>query len=178
MYRSRKQVLVVLVAAVIFTLVSGCGPCVVNVTPPATNCANHLRQIGMASQLYLNDHRVFPFAGEGAAGHEHIQLLFDGGYLDEPEVAVCPALSDVPTVKGASGKYTLDPKSCSYLWAKEPTNDHDLATLPLAADAQEMKAPAGRGPTGGRMVLFVGGHVKWVPTEVFEKEIKPHLTTE
>lgn len=143
-----------------------------------TRCANNLRQIGMASQLYLNDHKVFPFAGDDADGYEHIQLLFDGGYLHDPVAAICNASSDVPATIDVSGKCTLGPENCSYLWAKEPRNDSDPADLPLAADAHETKGPKGSVHPGGRMVLFNRFRVKWIPEEEFQEKIQPHLTTE
>lgn len=161
-----------------------------------TQCANNLRQIGMASQLYLNDYRIFPFNFGDAVdrkdkpidqdedakkGFEHIQLLFDTGNLDDSNVLICGSSKDQPAGMDDDGKLVgnLRDFNCSYLWTKKARNDSDRSTLPLAADKAQKDGPREDCHTGGRMVLFVGGHVKWKTTDMLEREkILEKLTAE
>lgn len=160
-----------------------------------TQCANNLRQIGMASQMYLNDYRIFPFNyGEtfdekeepidededARKGFEHLQLLFETKMLDDPEVFICGASTDQPAAMSADGILEkLRPHNCSYLWTKKPRNDSDRSTLPLGADKAQKDGPGENCHAGGRMVLFVGGHVKWHTTQDLEKkQTLDYLTAE
>ena len=105
-------------------------------------CANNLRQIGIASTMYMNQYRTFP----------HKDVFQE-------------ALRD------ASGRSSLDPDSCSYLWAAEPQTDETPVTVPLAACNPD-------GHTGGRNILFVGGTVRWTSAEEFEEKYRKHFPPE
>jgi prepilin-type N-terminal cleavage/methylation domain-containing protein len=154
-------------------------------------CSNNLKQLGLAAQMYLNDHRIFPFnLGEAAGekedafgdeeesatrGHDHIQVIFDGGYIDDPEVVVCPASKDVPASIDDEGRYVLKViggpvSNCSYAWAKEVKTDGDPSTDPLASDNAEKDETRGDdNHPGGRNVLYLQGNVKWVPTKELDR---------
>lgn len=134
-------------------------------------CAINLRQIGIASQLYLNDHRALPFAGDDASGHEHIQLLFDEGILDDPEVVICAISTDRVAPMADDGTIELADWTCSYLWANQPLDDSSRVRTPLAADDADHHL-------GGRNVLYVDGSVRWVTTTEFEEEVQPFLTAD
>lgn len=146
-------------------------------------CASNLRQIGIAAALYLSEHRAYPFAEAGASGTprkgcEHLQILFDEGFLDDPEVVICGASIDPPPSMNADGKFALTSVSCSYIWARGPLDDASPAKTPLAADKAERDGMKGNCHPGGRNVLYLDGSVKWVSTEKFEKEIRKQLTPE
>jgi hypothetical protein len=130
-------------------------------------CSNNLKQLGLAAQMYLNDHRIFPLA-EGGGGPDPtglcaIQLLFDQEYIDDPEVVVCPASTEVPATLDASGRYTLTERTCSYLWNQNPVTPQSPSTTPLAACNCH---------AGGWNVLFAQGNVKWVTDKEFEKSYR------
>ena len=164
-----------------------------------TQCANNLRQIGLGSNLYLNDNRIFPFKfdaptsgkkddpfedkDEGVRkGYEHIEILFDAGFLDDPDVLVCrAATSDYPAEieDEDTGKIAkLHENNCSYIWTKKPRSDNDRSTIPLAADKSVRdETPDADCHRDGRMVLFVGGHVSWLTTnDIEKKKILEYLT--
>jgi hypothetical protein len=99
----------------------------------AAHCASNLRQIYMACFAYKDDHRAFPFAGEGARAHEHLQLLVDNGYIDDPELFVCPASKTEKRAEvDANGKFKLSENTCSYAYRKTPVkNIETVRTLQL-----------------------------------------------
>lgn len=68
-----------------------------------TKCANNLRQLGLASIQYADDKRFFPHVGkltelDGRVNTNHapryMRTLITFGYLDNPEVFVCPSSYD------------------------------------------------------------------------------------
>jgi len=70
-----------------------------------TKCANNLRQLGLASVMYSDDKRFFPHVGkltelDGRVNTNHVPrymlTLLTFGYLDNPEVFVCPESYDAP----------------------------------------------------------------------------------
>ena len=152
-----------------------------------TACANNLKQIGLASQMYLNELRVFPFSaksvgapskanpGTGATGSRHIQLLFDEVFLDDPEVAICPASTDVPATRNAAGGYTLGVGTCSYLWNLQPLTWSSPADIPLATCKAEKDGPGNDCHHGGRNVLLLQGNVKWISSAEFERNYKKYF---
>lgn len=158
-------------------------------------CASNLRQIGIASQLYLNEYRIFPFnygevsedkddpfgADEDSVskGFQHIQLLFNDEMLDNPEVAICGASTDQPASADAQEIYQLKARNCSYNWTKRPRGDGDKSTLPLAADKREKdKSPKENNHRGGRNVLNIDGSVKWLSSKAYKNTIAKYLTEE
>jgi prepilin-type N-terminal cleavage/methylation domain-containing protein len=164
-------------------------------------CSNNLKQLGLAAQMYLNDHRIFPYnlgdaAGEkedafgdeeesATRGLDHIQVLFDGDYIDDPEVVICPASKDIAATIDDEGRYVLKViapgvANCSYAWAKEVKTDGDPSTDPLAADnAEKDEARGNDNHPGGRNILYLQGNVKWVPTKELDRtEILDDLTAQ
>lgn len=171
--------------AVGLVILVGCwrGPVTVRTQSRKVQCASNLRQIGIAAQLYLNEHRAFPFAEADASGTprkgcEHLQILFEEEVLDNPEVVVCGASLDQTAFRNAANKFTLAPANCSYIWTRSPLGDEDPGSTPLAADKAEQGGPGRNCHPGGRNVLFLDGSVKWVSSKIFERDIKKHLTPE
>ena len=156
-------------------------------------CASNLRQVGIASQLYLNDYRIYPYDyGELterddqpfdedeeaiSKGYQHIQLLFNEKMLDNSEVVICGASTDQPAPEDAEEMYTLKAFNCSYNWTKKPRGDGDKSTLPLAADKAEKGEEFGdNNHNGGRNVLYLDGSVKWATSKRYAKKVAPLVT--
>ena len=102
------------------------------------DCANNLRQIGIALHNYATDH------------NEH----FPGGldalypdYIDDLDVFACPSVSS-----GGSGS----PSGGDYLY-------HSGLTEAAASTEALLEDKAGNHGEAGKNVLYVGGHTKWVP---------------
>ena len=144
-------------------------------------CSNNLRQLGIASQLYMNEYGTFPLASDEtdlatdestppALSRAHLQGLLNSGMLDDPDVVICPGSEDRPATKNANGTFTLTSDSRSYLWAQELLTDRSPGTAPLAA-CRDKSHPRGRN------LLFVDGSVKWVTKEEFEKSFRKYFNT-
>ncbi len=106
------------------------------------DCQNNLRMIGVAVQVYWQDHHQYP--GD-------LQTVFQTGMLNPPTFT-CPSSSDVlpaDSVIGARG-------TCSYVYVggsfgKEAQVDSVIA----------LEDPANHDLDGGN-VLYGDGHVEWV----------------
>jgi prepilin-type N-terminal cleavage/methylation domain-containing protein/prepilin-type processing-associated H-X9-DG protein len=99
-------------------------------------CANNLKQIGAALHMYATDyHEQFP---------ESLSALYSD-YIDDEGVFDCPSTTSIgtssnPDYNYITGKSLLDP-----------------STDPVVTDKAD-----NHGGKGGN-VLYVGGHVKWIP---------------
>jgi hypothetical protein len=125
--------------------------------------------------LYEQNHRMYPYAGEGAAAHEHFQLLVDTGIVGTPELFVCPASTQRPAKVDAEGHFVLSEDTCSYAYSSVPRNSFSRAMKRLAADKQmgDMQHEAGIN------VVYVGGNVEFVKAkrgETWEDLTKGQLT--
>jgi prepilin-type N-terminal cleavage/methylation domain-containing protein/prepilin-type processing-associated H-X9-DG protein len=98
-----------------------------------SNCGNNLRQIGIALHNYATDHRE--------RFPDDLDTLYPD-YIDDPEVFLCPSAGSA-----GGNDYTYH----SGLTEASPS------TTPLAEDNADNHGAAGKN------VLYVGGHVKWVP---------------
>ena len=161
-----------------------------------TACSNNLKNLGLAAQMYLNEYRIFPHSFDRKAagkkkkdafskeqtgakqGYNHIQTMFDEGFVDDPEVVICASAKDVPADEDDDGNIFLEEYNCSYAWAKDIKTDGDRSTDPLAADnAQKEEGLGEDNHQGGRNVLLLQGNVKWFSTRALEKdEIVEELT--
>ncbi|MCZ6602589.1 MAG: type II secretion system protein [Planctomycetota bacterium] len=161
-------------------------------------CSNNLRQIGIASQLYLNDFRIFPYdygvkvdededddpfddEDAGTQGYNHIQLLFNVNALDNPDVVICGASTDQPAGEDEEGIIRLRHTNCSYNWTKRPRGDGDKSTVPLAADRFEKSKDdddtlESNNHADGRNVLHIDGSVKFVRSKDYAKKYADLLT--
>ena len=154
-----------------------------------TACSNNLKNLGLASQMYLNEYRIFPHAFDrkgsdkkkkdafsrektGAKmGYHHIQTLFDENFIDDPEVVICASSKDTPAQEDEDGRIILEEYNCSYAWAKDVKTDGDKSTDPLAADNAQKEEDLGMdNHADGRNVLMLQGNVKWFSTKAIEKE--------
>lgn len=106
------------------------------------NCANNLRQIGIALHNYATDHNEkFPAT---------LEALYPN-YIDDPEVFVCPSTGNAaPSTGGIDG-------GTDYVY-KTGLSEASSSNEPLLEDKD------GNHP-GGKSVLYVGGHVKWVSAD-------------
>ena len=105
-----------------------------------TNCANNMRQIGIALHNYATDHRErFPSS---------LDALYPN-YIDDLEAFVCPS-----TGAGAPSA----PSGSSYLY-HSGLNESSPSTAALLEDN------SGNHKGAGKNILYVGGHVKWAPTD-------------
>ena len=161
-------------------------------------CAANLKNLGLAASMYLNDFQIFPhsldrkgskkkkkdaFSKEKTGtkmGYHHIQTMFDGGDLDDPDVVRCPSSKSVLAEEDDDGKIYLEDYNCSYLWAREIKTDGNKSTDPLSADHAQQEEDLGMdNHAGGRNVLMIQGNVKWFSTGALEKkEILEELTEE
>ncbi len=102
-------------------------------------CMNQLKQIGMASFIYANDHQgKFP---------PDLNALVREADLS-PKVFICPATKD-------------GPDDCSYVYRGADLDDSSSAMMILAYDRQ------GNHRDGNRNVLFADGHVQKMTEAAF-----------
>jgi prepilin-type processing-associated H-X9-DG protein len=119
-------------------------------------CGSNLRQIHISCMLYEQEHRVFPYAGEYAKAHEHLQLLVDTGFVTDPKLFICPgSTTEEPAKVDAQGHFVLSEDTCSYAYTNLMRSSSSKSTRRLAAD-KDFHHP------GGINVVFVGGNVEWV----------------
>ena len=127
-----------------------------------TACASNLRQIGIALHLYASDwNEDFPSTAAGAAG---LAPLFTG-YIDTRRIQKCPSDgSGVPV-----NPTTCDAANCSYAY-NDGMTESDISTTAVASDdgvsdndSNPLTAADDNHGADGVNVLFLGGHVKWIP---------------
>lgn len=100
------------------------------------DCANNLRQIGIALHNYATDHNErFP---------DSLDALYPE-YIDDLEIFVCPSTGNAAPSAPSGGSYTYH----------AGLTEAAASTTPLAEDN------AGNHQEAGKNVLYVGGHVKW-----------------
>ncbi len=107
------------------------------------DCANSLRQIGIALHNYAADHNErFP---------ENLDVLYPN-YIDDLDVFVCASTGHQAPAAGG-----IDSGS-DYVY-HSGLNDASPSTTPLLEDKEDNHGQAGKN------VLYVGGHVKWVSAD-------------
>ncbi|MCO5168842.1 MAG: PHD finger domain-containing protein [Planctomycetes bacterium] len=132
-----------------------------------SKCSGNLRQLGLAALQYADDRRFFPHVGpireldggvETADTPRALRALVRHGYLDLPQVFVCPSSADeaAPDLEGAPswtwgsarGAPDADPlgpgptadpalaetTELSYGWTRRGRNANTRCNVPLAAD--------------------------------------------
>lgn len=156
-------------------------------------CQNNLRQLGVSLDLFNRDHNdEFPVAeadGNGACAGYFAPMLKDCGFLDEPQILVCPSSSFardvddwyVPSCEelrqargqrlivfqrtmGGSYAYTMGHVSNQRL---KPTRNRRRSTFVIVADSpsREFASQGSRNHgTRGQNVLFEDFSVQFVST--------------
>ena len=129
-----------------------------------TGCANNLRQIGIAIHLYAADwDERFPYSA-GQDDCRDLGILYDA-YVDTAKIFDCPSDSTKATDAFSNGT-TLTNSSYAY---DAGLNEQTRSTTALASDngiaAGRRLADDDNHGAHGVNVLFVGGHVKWVPAD-------------
>lgn len=109
----------------------------------AAKCTSNLREVGKAAILYAGDHGgTLPLAGDPGTGQNRWQeVLFEGGYIDDYRVTVCPSLlrKDSPLVPG-----TLPTANQGYgvrLWTNPDGFSWQMDAIRLTQIAEPSKWP-------------------------------------
>ena len=135
-----------------------------------TVCKSNLKYLGLAINMYSNDHsRCYPTLGwDATPGSERtlgsLSLVFDG-IVGDTRVFRCPSTNDDPTPLTVTT--TLRPEMCSYGYdsQKQPRTAAEVAIM---ADRNANVGATKRNSTNhgnaGQNVLYYDGHVKWLET--------------
>ncbi len=111
-----------------------------------------MRQIGLAVQMYANDH--------GGQFPERLEDLLPAGIDITPEVFVCPSSSDTPatapTTQQSATRMSSEPGHLSYVYLGKGLTDKAGADVLLAYE------PVGHHGDKSHL-LFVDGRVEFVP---------------
>jgi prepilin-type processing-associated H-X9-DG protein len=109
------------------------------------HCMSNLKQIGLALRMYSNEnYEQFP-PEDGAAGLEYLRK---GGYLDNPNVYVCPSSNTVPAAFGEP----LTEETVDYVY-RGGHSESDSVDLGLACDKEGNHRNYGS-------ILYLDGHVR------------------
>ena len=149
---------VVIIAVITVLLGFGCHPFFSSSRAKAcrAKCASNLSQIFMACMLYSQEERIFPYADENSSAHEHLQLLVDTGFIDDPGKFICPSSkTERPAQADTERRFKLSAATCSYAYTKEMRSPSSRSTMRLAADKKMYHVD-------GLNLVFVGGNVEYV----------------
>ena len=124
-----------------------------------TACASNLRQIGIAMHLYASDwDEFFPNTASAAGtGADDMEALFSA-YIDTNAIFRCPSDSAITSTPADAGVG-------SYAYS-DALDESDPTLTPLVCDngvADGDLASTDNHAEEGVNVLFIGGHVKWLP---------------
>lgn len=124
-----------------------------------TNCANNLRQVGIAAHLYAGDNNeAFP---SGASGALNLGAL-SPTYVDALSVFHCPSSTQAAVTQAANGGVLVNSSygfTTGLTEASAKSTDSLASERNIAADSDCSDSNHG---DDGVNVLFVGGQVKWV----------------
>jgi prepilin-type N-terminal cleavage/methylation domain-containing protein len=141
-----------------------------------TDCANNLKNIGTAAQMYADDKKFFPWckplsSGEAGTISEEsealacLQLLYQYNYVDDPRVYLCKAAPDeeaepIDDLKERQQQFQLQPTQCSFTWRNRLTTVNDDTRTPISGDKRGPNNSGGlTNHKDGRNILFKGGQV-------------------
>lgn len=151
----------------------------------SATCANNLRQIGVATTLYIDDHNYrFPRTLNPYSNTYWYQSIL--AYIDNPDILKCPSHDDyaagVPECQSyAYNKYLGRPESpmvdinaifspshCMLVADSKKTGEYVIIT----GYGSELEATyyyialdlLGNRHSNGTNILFVDGHIKWYLT--------------
>lgn len=136
------------------------------------SCASNLKQIGLALNIYADEHNdSFPTATNGS-GTVSLSKLYNT-YVTDKKIFMCPSGTVTETTLGLVVVTNIndnapggDPNSGSYAYddSKGATSDPGVA---VASDMPSSLTGLAIGPNHGgkgHNVLFVDGHVEWLGT--------------
>lgn len=98
-----NEMLIVVAVVIILTYLSTAGLKMAYKKAEKLQCANNLRQLGMAIQLYATDHDYFLPTPGRLAGLTWARKLLDGEYVTEEKMFACPAIPASRTYRINSG---------------------------------------------------------------------------
>jgi prepilin-type N-terminal cleavage/methylation domain-containing protein len=143
-----------------------------------TDCANNLKNLGTAAQMYSDDKKIFPWCKPLSSGSSGtltdesealacLELLYKYNYVDDPRVYLCKAAAGydeesepIDDLKERQSTFHLNSNNCSFTYRNVVTTVNDDTRTPIAADK---RGPEGTSTTtnhkDGRNVLTKGNQV-------------------
>ena len=149
-------------------------------------CANNLRQIGLAIHMYIDEHDFkFPLYSKSGLGTWKTQL---GPYIDNPDVFRCPdykyddgsynhftyGFNYLGLNRPVNGDYeprdindVISPSQCIMVADGGPRSTDDETVSYFVVNKWHDSRPLGNRHSGGANIVFVDGHVRWYrPSDV------------
>lgn len=121
-------------------------------------CMNNIKQIGVALQMYAN---VFQGKFPEASGAKGLNQLRSGGFLEPPQVYICPGTGHMPAAFGQP----ITEECCDYVYVGG-LSEYSDGNTPLLWCKPENHRDYGN-------ILYVNGDVKAVSGNNWFSQIKP-----
>lgn len=138
-------------------------------------CQSNLRELQKLGMIYADSSgtRFYPLAkGSSPQAHESLQLIVNQSEGLNPKMFTCATWRD-GAAEVVDEKFQLSENTCSYTWPKRRLSPSDKATLPLSCDKYVYTDDLPNGHKGRRNVVYLGGNVEEISTEVLPAEELP-----